>query len=360
MSINDPTATTLTRQPLCRVLTGGTEIPGVMSFSVQNNSYHQADSFSATFALSAGGTTYSADFWSSQSTDILLDISASLDNGTSWRSLILGAVDKITFNPIHRTVTVSGRDLSSRFIDAKTRQTFQNQTSSQVVQQLAGKRGMTADVTSTGTPVGRYYDADHTRMTLNSMTETTTEWDLLTFLAEQEGYDVWVSGTTIHFHPTTPPNADPYDVIISDDGQCNAVSITLERSQALAKDIVVAVRSWNSKQRKGFTVYNPGPPSANSTAQEFSIVRPNLTGDQAQDLANRIRTDLSQQERLGTFELIPDLTLDPRGLLRLRGTNSSWDQTYFIDSVTRSMSFNSFAMQVHVKNHSLVSEPATP
>ena len=79
----------------------------------------------------------------------------------------------------------------------------------------------------------------------------------------------------------------------------NAVSITLERSQALAKDIVVAVRSWNSKQRKGFTVYNPGPPGANSTAQEFSVVRPNLTGDQAQDFANRIRTDLSDQERLG-------------------------------------------------------------
>lgn len=54
-----------------------------------------------------------------------------------------------------------------------------------------------------------------------------------------------------------------------------------------------------------------------------------MTGDQAQDLANRIRADLSQQERLGTFQLIPDLTLlDPRNLLRLQGSNSSWDQTY--------------------------------
>jgi hypothetical protein len=61
-----------------------------------------------------------------------------------------------------------------------------------------------------------------------------------------------------------------------------------------------------------------------------------------------------------TFQLIPDLTLDPRNLLRLRGTNSSWDQTYFIDSVTRSMSFGQFDMRVHVKNHSLESEPVSP
>jgi hypothetical protein len=359
LSINDPQATTLTRQPRARVLNAGHEIPGVVSISVSSNAFHQADTFSATFALSAS-QTFSAAWWSSQDGDVLLDIGASLDGGISWKSLILGSVDKISFDPIHKTVAVSGRDLSARFIDQKTRETFQNQTSSQVVEKLAGRHGMTADTTATTTPVGRYWDADHTQMTLNSMTSTSTEWEMLTFLAEQEGFDVWVTGTTVHFHPITAPTADPYDVVIDENGHCNAVSITLERSQALARDITVAVRSWNSKQRRGFTVYNPGPPSSNSTAQEFSIVRPNLTGDQATQLANRIRTDLSQQERLGSFQLIPDLTLDPRGLLRLRGTNSSWDQTYYIDSVTRSMSFNRFDMSVHVKNHSLESEPATP
>jgi hypothetical protein len=357
VSINDPISTTLTRQPRARALTGGHEIPGLMSFSVSNNSYHQSDSFTAKFATSAG--VFDAQWWGSQ-TETLLDIGASLDDGNTWKSLILGQVDKTQLDPINRTITVSGRDLTARFIDQKTRKTFQNQTSSQIVEELAGGHGMTADVTSTDTPVGRFYSADHTRMTLNSLSETTSEWDLLTFLSEQEGYDCWVTGTTIHFHPSTPPNSDPYDVVIGDNGQSNAVGIMLERSQALAKDIVVAVRSWNSKQRRGFTAWNPGQPTSNTKAQEFSFVRPNLTGDQAQDLANRIRADLSQQERLGTFNLIPDLVLDPRNLLRLRGTNSSWDQTYFIDSVTRTMSFNRFDMSVHVKNHSLESEPVTP
>lgn len=362
MSINDPTATTATRQPRAKVLANGTEIPGVTKFTCTNNSYFQADTMSVTFAMSAS-KTYNANWWGTQ-TDLLLDVQASIDDGNSWTSLILAQIDKLTVDPIHKIVSASGRDLTARFIDAKTRQTFQNQTSSQVVQTLAGNHQMTADATTTDTPIGRYYSADHTRMTLNSMTETTNEWDLLTFLAEQEGFDVWVTGTTVHFHPTTQPNSDPYDVVISDNGQCNAVSITLERSLALAKDIVVAVRSWNSKQRKGFTVFNPNQLSSGrvalGTAQEFSFVRPNLTGDQAQALANKLRQELSDQERLGSFQLIPDLTLGPRNLLRLRGSNSSWDTTYYIDSVMRSMSFNSFTMSAHVKNHSPETSVVSP
>ena len=39
-------------------------------------------------------------------------------------------------------------------------------------------------------------------------TRATTEWDLLATLAGWEGFDVWVSGTTLHFRPPdtlTPP-----------------------------------------------------------------------------------------------------------------------------------------------------------
>ena len=126
MSINDPSATTATRQPRARVLTGGHEIPGVVSFSVSSNAFRQSDSFMATFATSAS-QTYSPGWWESQTTsDLLLDIQASLDDGNTWKSLILGQVDKLVFNPIHLVVTASGRDLTARFIDQKTRTTYQN------------------------------------------------------------------------------------------------------------------------------------------------------------------------------------------------------------------------------------------
>ena len=105
MPVNDTTATTLTRQPRAQVLTNGTPIPGVVSFSVSNNAYRHADTMEVTFATSAG--SYDANFWGSQTGDILLDVQASLDAGNSWKSLILGASRQIHLDPIHKTITVS-------------------------------------------------------------------------------------------------------------------------------------------------------------------------------------------------------------------------------------------------------------
>ena len=369
MPINDPNTVATARSPRLRVLMNGTELPGCKSFTVSNNSYFQADTFVAEFSLSAGannpsGTKYDLKWWGDQ-VDILLDIQACLDaDKGDWKSLILGQVDRLHADPVKKTIHTEGRDLTARFIDAKTRETFQNKTSSQIATELAGRHivngsPMTADVTDTSTPVGRFYTADHDRLTMNDFSETTTEWDLLCFLAQNEGFDVWVTGTTLHFNPATKPDADPYEIVIDmDTPWSNAIGMTLERSLALAKDIVVSVRSWNSKQKKGFTVFNPNQLSsgrvAQGKAQEFAFVRPNLTGQQAQELANRLRDDLSKKERLCTFTLPGDLILQPRNILRLRGTNSSWDdQTYYVDVVTRSMSFGGgFSMTCRVKNHS--------
>jgi hypothetical protein len=353
MPINDPYAPPAARQPRMKILTSGKEIPGPVSFTVSQNNYYQADTMTATFAVSAGGQQYNLEWWGNQ-TDILLDIQASLDGGQSFQSLILAQIDRLTIDPVKQLVHAEGRDLTARFIDAKTRMSYQNQTSSQIAAQLAQGHGMDADVTATTTLVDRYYGADHDRMTLNQFSETTTEWDLLTYLAQCEDFDVWVTGTTLHFKPRTPPDADPYDVVIDTTKPwSNAIDIKAERSLTLAKDIVVAVRSWNSQQRKGFTVYNPNFLAsgrvAKGTAQEFSFVRPNLTGQQALDLANRIRQDLSEKERVCTVILPADLTLGPRNMLRLRGTNSSWDQTYYIDVVSRSMSMSGFNMTVKAK-----------
>lgn len=369
MSINDPYASAVARQPRMKVLFNGSELPGSVKYTVSANNYYSADTFSVSFSLSAGAQSSSQDDqgqqnatpvydlnWWGQQTEILLDLKASIDGGDTWESLILGQVDRLTADPVAKTISCEGRDLTARFIDAKTRTTYQNKTSSQIAIELAGEHSMTADVTETSTPVGRYYGADHDRITLNSFTETTTEWDLLCYLAQNEGFDVWVDGTTLHFHPATERNADPYEVFIDmDTPQSNAISMTLERSLALAKDIVVAVRSWNSKQKHGFTVFTPNQLStgrvAKGTAEEFSFIRPNLTGDQAQQLANKIRDELSKKERLCTFHLPGDLILKPRNMLRLRGTNSSWDQTYYVDVVTRTMSLNGgFTMSCRVKN----------
>lgn len=360
MPINDPYAPGGVRAPRVRILTQGKPIPGVVSAETTNNNYYQADKFSARFALSAD-PDFGMEFWGKQEAPLLIDIQYSLAE-EEWTSLLLGQVDHMALDPVSGMIEVDGRDLTSYFIDTKTQEAFVNQTSSQVIETIAGRHGMTADVTPTSTPVGRYYGIDHERVTLNQFSRVTTEWNLMCSLAQNEDFDIWVTGTTVHFHPHTDPDSDPYVVVWqpANDGApawSNVSALHMERSMYMAKDIIVVVRSWNSKSQRAITKFSPTGARqsavASGKAQEFAFVRPNMTDAQAQDLANKLRIELTKQERLVSFTATADLTLNARNMVRLQGTGSSWDQAYFIDSITRRISWDEgLAMDVHCKNHS--------
>lgn len=361
MPINNPYAGPGVRQPRMRILNAGKPIASALSFEVTNNNYYQADTFSAQFALN-GDPNFSPAWWGQQQ-QILLDIQASLDNGSTWKSLILGQADHQDVHFDAGILVVDGRDLTARFIDQKTSRAYLNQTSSQLVQQLAQKHKMTADVTPTTTLVGRFYGDDHEKLSLNQFSRTTTEWNLMCSLAQHEGFDIWVTGTTVHFHPSTPINSDPWELVWEPPGWqgnvpwMNGVSLSAERAMTMAKDVVVVVRSWNSRQARGFTKYSPSNADLSSlddnAVQSFVFIHPNLTEAGAQDMANKLREQITRNERLVTIEAAADLTVGARNMLKLTGTGTSWDQAYYVDYVRRNMSFEGgFSMTIHAKNHS--------
>lgn len=350
-----------------QILNQGTAIRSALSFEISNNNYYMADTFTARFAL-YGDPNYGPDWWGdakwgSQGTPMLLDVQASLDHGQSWKSFILGQVDHIQIHYDRGLVEVDGRDLTANFIDYKTNETFMNKTSSQVIEELAAKHGMQADVTATSTLVGRYYELDHERIGAGEFVRTTTEWNLMVSLANHENFDIWVTGTTVHFHPQKKLGDGPPYLIVWDhqNNWSNAIELTAQRSLTLAKDIIVVVRSWNSATGRSITKWSPTSARiaaiSSGKAQQFSFVRPNLTDASAQDLANRLRAEMTEQERLIEFSRPADLTLNARDHLKLQGTNSSWDADYFICAVTRTMSSDrGFSMLVKAKNHSPESE----
>jgi phage protein D len=359
MPFNNLTANPVVRQPRLRILCNGQEIGGPIEFEVVNNNYYQSDTFTAQFAFRAN-PNFNLIWWGGQ-TEILIDIQSSLDGGQTWVSHIIGDVDHMSVSVEKGVISVDGRDLTSRFIDNKTQETFQNKTSSQIVQILAARRGLTADVTPTTTPVGRYYQADHDRISMGQFVRTTTEWNLLSSLAQDEGFDIWVTGTTLHFHPSTPPTADPYLVQWQEGPSvANAISLQVQRNLTVAKDVVVVVRSWNSQMATSIERTSGAVASANAgNAQQFTVVRPNLTQQQAQDLANKLRADITQHERVFSFQAPADQTLSARDMVQLTGTGSSWDQAYYVDWVRRRMTLSEgFTMQVQCKNHSPQSQAA--
>lgn len=383
-------------------------IPGVLSVDVHSNNWFACDTFSADLALNAD-PAFGAAFWGDEArvTPDSMLVEIVVDVGGGPTSLFVGQVDHVEVGLESGVVSLTGRDLAARLMERKTQETFANQTSSEVATTLAGRHGLTADVDATSTLVDRFYSQDHTKLTGAQFSRTTTEWDLLCDLARHEGYDVWVSGTTLHFKKPTLPTENPYTIawtptqVAGGFGQMQpntVIGLKLERALTLAKDIEVEVRGWHTRQQKpnsgkvrkirhttlpdGTVVVKPpaaptveqvtkivravGGKAAGAitsstqkgvSTQRYVFVRPNISEQAALDLAYKLLAEISQHERLVSWEAPGNLTLTARTPVRLQGTGSSWDSggdnpAYSIDGIDRHVSFSEgLKVTVRAKNH---------
>ena len=212
------------RHPSLEIWANGAPLSGAIEAEVVSNNHYAADRFRARLALDADPGAIG--FWSTAG-QILLDIRFGLDGATI--SAIQGAVDRVEIDPIQRVLRLDGRDLTARLIEARTQESFVNRTASEIAESLAVRHGLASQVTATKTQVGRYYQNEHDRITLGQFSRAITEWDLLTWLARQEGFDAYVQGTTLHFGL---PRQNATQRMI---GPMDVLSLRLERALTLAR-----------------------------------------------------------------------------------------------------------------------------
>ena len=282
-----------------------------------------------------------------------------------WQSVMTGPIDEITIDMVAGTVEITGRDFSALLIDSVTAESFPNQTASEIAQTLALRHGLTPVVTPTVTPAGRYYQDGHTVFSLYQSSGTITEWDLLCALAEAEGYDLFVQNLSLIFAPPLS-NALPavWQWMPGGLGVTTMTSLRMERSLALARDIAVTVQSWNSRQQTMITQTVHASASGTisnratankTTASNYVLLRPNLTGEQAIALATQTLADLSRHERVVVASMPGELLLAPRSLVSLQGTQTDFDQTYVVDEILRRISLqDGFIQTVRAVNTPLV------
>ncbi len=346
------------RAPRLKVIANGQIICGAMEAEVISNNYYAADRFRASVALGTDPWA-GASFWASEP-DFLLDVQFSLDGGASFVSLVQGIVDSVSIDPTLGLVRLDGRDLTSALIEARTQETFANRTSSEIASLLAQRHNLIPQVTSTTTPVGRYYQSEHDRITLNQFSCTTTEWDLLVFLARQEGFDVFVQGQTLYFQPAAQ-GAD-FAVLLRPE---DVIDLKLERSLTLARDIEVVIKSWNSRQNSAFAQHarasgRGGAQRSGASPQRYVFMQPNLTPDEALKFAQRRLAELTRHERTIRISMPGELSLSPRSMIAVEGTGTEFDQSYYVDVIERRLRQNGGLTQfVMAKNSSPRTEMTT-
>jgi phage protein D len=320
------------RQPCLQVLADGVVLPGALAAEITSTNHVAADRFSARLAISADPQGLSA--WDTR-TAALIEVQIGFAN-TGWTSLITGAVDSLAADPIDGVLTIEGRDLSAGLIEARTQEAFANQTASDIAILLAGRQGLAAQVSPTSTPVGRYYSAGHDRLTLDRFARASTEWDLLAWLAQQENFDLFVSGTTLFFQPMVTDPTPAMVLQASANGALapNITALRVQRAMTLAGNLSVTVKSWNSQQQTAFSE-TAQRTAGSGAARSYIYMRPNLSPQAAQTMAQQRLAALTAHELVLTATMPGELTLAPRTAVSLAGTNSVFDQTYVIDEIIR-------------------------
>jgi len=350
------------RKPRGAVKLNGEVIQGWVSWEVDNNAYRSADTFRVVFVLSMLPANRSAAWFADQSS-MEIEIFTTDDGAdpyvpTAADSLIYGQVDEMDFDPVRGIIELTGRDLTALLIDTKNSFHFPEKSSSQIATFIAEKHGLTPVVTETSAVSGNYYQMERV-----SLQQQQSDWELLTFLANYEDFLLYVKGHELHFEPRPSPNENPYVIAWEPPtGErahpvANVVELKFTRALTIAKGVIVVVRSWNAKQKKGFTAswpkeakqLSPGQVGEKTQIYRYSIA--GLTQDQAQQRAQSIYKQIVAHEMRLTAYLPAENELTCARSLLVRGSGTTFDQIYYPESIVRSMSLEGgYRMDVRAKN----------
>jgi phage protein D len=311
------------RQPTIVACLNGSKISSVIEAQVERNSFLAADRFS----LSAVFSTFNEDLIDAP--PIRAELTFIMDGAPS--ETFVGIVDSFAIDPIKDEVYCLGRDQSSLFIATPVAQTFQNQTSSDIAASFAASKGLVGAIEPTSTPVGRYFQNGRTTSALLQNSRNYTEWDLLTWLAEIEGFEVWVEGDTLCFQ-SSRSSGNTLSVVLSD-----CLALRVENRLNLAVGAEVTVRSWDTSLQSSI---QQSATSAASGSQPLviNLIRPNLTTADAATLATATLARLMTHQTTVSIDMPGDIVTAPGDTVLLQGISALADGTYAVTEVAKHIS----------------------
>ena len=364
------------RQPRAVVRVNGAPMPGWVSWEVTANTYYEADTFRVSFATSAMadqtapawgaldkslGRKLKAADWFSQQAEIYVEILAGFPSNPAdpsaneLSSLIYGRVDDIEFDPVSTMLSLTGRDLTAVFIDTRVAGEWSNQTSSGIATMLAKNHALTPKITATSTPVGVFYQHDQVRLRANQ-----SEWDLLAWLAREEGFVCYVAGQELHFEPDAKESAEPYVLQWQAGPVANIEQMSFSRSLTVAKGVTVTVRSASlggkvpvvESYPSHAKVVQAGKASPFGNTQNYYFTLPaGSTAVRCQQYAQARYREIIAHEMRMRARLPADNLLQAKSVIKVQGTGTAFDQTYYPMSITRMMSMDEgYTMLVDAKN----------
>jgi hypothetical protein len=322
----------------------GKKINGLMRASITCNNYFSCDSFSVTVAASTESGEDLDQLAALASGPIELRTDSSDDSDAT--TLIYGTADRAVIDPVVGVFSAEGRDLSAALIDSYAQQDFVNQTASEVVATIAGKYGILAEVIPTFGNVGRYFADGYTRLSLGDFSRCRSNWDLIVELAREQNFDVYMSGSTLYFGPSALVVSNPVQVNLHE-----VITMQFHQNLRLSVPLGVAVQTWDSQQARASrgvasSAMTVAMGSATSSDTSYLFTQPNLTPEQADA---RAAMYIREVGRLGSqirLQMPWNLSINPRYIISVAGSGTSFDGLYTVDLVERLYSTTAGSVQL--------------
>lgn len=335
------------RYPRCWLSVNGAMIPCIKA-EVTRKSKRAADTFDAelsiTEAAKYGITLQQWADW--QPVDVSVIMSSAFGEADK-QTMITGKVDKPSIHWTQMHVTVHGRDKSASLTEKKRNQKFQNKKASEIVSEIAQDHGLSPVVVDTGDHAGKKYDADLTHLVLNR-----SDYEVVSDLAEREGYRWYVDGNSLYFEPKET-ESDVFAVYYkpptpNDYATGNIIELTTSRNMTAARKHKVKVKSWHHRDKKAYEAEAEADGVGDTVEYEHHH---NLRSQDQVDKLAKSRLHNAKRHDCGVSIRMPgDLNLNVRQKLQLFGTGTIFDQTYDIDEVRFVMGWGEpFTMHISCK-----------
>lgn len=338
------------RAPRAVLTVNGIQITPV-ECEIRENTHHQADTFGATMALDDGSGA-NERFWADLNS-ITCTVQATNDYAAGgWVTKFDGKIDDVELDLFHRVVRVTGRDRVSDLLDTKTNEQWQNRTTAEIVTDIAGRVGLTANVViPSADKSGLIYKDDYNRESDNDVL-----WNVLVHLAQREGCAVFIKpgsgvlsflpvdqlgGSTFVVNYVAPT---PFSIASG-----NFTALSLRRGFAVSKNVKVRVKSYALKGKKSISSEWVSNGTVKGEAA-YNYRVPNLTKTQADKLAKNRLDEILRQEKGVQVDMPGDVKLDPTFMLQLAGTGTSFDQSFIISSIVHRFGEAGYRMVVDVRN----------
>ncbi len=294
--------------------------------SVEQNAKRKSSTFSASIPLSYPGAYDTLATIGDNTCTIGV-----LTRGMS-ATLFTGEIDDVDCDLIRRIIRVTGRDKSAKLHENKTSEKWVNKKTTDVVQDLIGRVGLSGNISAAGILAGKKLEQDFVKISDNVSFAY-----IIHKLAELDGARWFVDANGRFNYVPFNASSGIYSITINQHARqifADCLHFNIKRNVQAGKTVVATVKSWHPKKKQVFEYKSTVPGSGGPVNYNYHL--PNLMQDHVTSYARAQANHKVMHEMTVNTTVVGDPSVAAGMGLSVSGTDY-FDQVYNIDHVHHSI-----------------------